>query len=174
MAAAPLYRCRLLLDRFGHGRRDRLAVRLQHLHENFVFLDHAELVAGALFDRARAFLEILHLGIELGVARLLFFVLLLGGSDLLVQLPHAQPSSLTQPERVLNQQQQRCDTEDDQAHRAAGPPRKSAICTADMDLTSGCRTRCGPDSWRCRPGLPRCAATGCTWPCGPSATASRS
>src|SRR5437016_4476218 len=72
-----------------------------HLVENLVALDHAELHAGALFDRLEALLQVAHLGIEGVVARLQAGRSLALLRKLAVELPHPQPASLADPERVL-------------------------------------------------------------------------
>ena len=82
-------------------------------------------------------------------------------AELPLQLAHLQPAALAEPHRILQR--------DDQQRRRRG--RASA---RDGRLLAAGRTRRGPGSSPRRRGLPRCAAAGCTWRCGPSATASRS
>ena len=57
------------VSRLGRQRCKRGGLALaDDLHEDFVLLDHAQLVARAFLDRAGAVLEVAHFGIELGVA----------------------------------------------------------------------------------------------------------
>ena len=127
------------------------------LEEDFVVPDHAELVARALLDRLGALLEVAHLGGERrrcapragrsSPSR---------ASSSLVHVPGAQPAALAEPERVLDQRR---------SGRRGCRPGSSCL---------GARTPPGRGSSPSRRGLPRCAAAGCTWRRGRSATASRS
>jgi hypothetical protein len=98
-------------------RLGRIAAWLGDLDENFVVLDHAQFEAGTLFNCTGAVFQVADLGRQLGVARLEFFIFLLGGDHLPVEIPGAQPSTLAQPQRILDQQQQGCEAEGYQAHR---------------------------------------------------------
>src|SRR5690349_14521638 len=77
------------------------------LVEGFVGARHAKLVACALLDRLAAGLEILHLGGERGVAPLEQSVLLLCRAHLAVELPGAQPAPFAEPQRVLDEHDER-------------------------------------------------------------------
>jgi hypothetical protein len=85
---------------------------LRHLDENLAFLDHAQLVAGALLDRLVARLEVAHLGIERGIALFQLLVDLALRLQLAVVIPDAEPAALAQPQRILQQ-----GDEDDQHQR---------------------------------------------------------
>src|SRR5574340_1692017 len=69
-----------------------------HLVENFVLLDHAELGTGALLDGLKPLLEIAHLGVQRGVARLQTPVDFPLRGNLAIHLPDPEPASLAQPE----------------------------------------------------------------------------
>src|SRR5688572_31100863 len=88
---------RLEGPRRGSGRR------LEDLEEDFVLLDHAELAARPLLDGVQADLEIADFGLEGVVARLELPVGLVLRANLLVDLPYAEPASLAEPQRILNQ-----------------------------------------------------------------------
>ena len=78
--------------------------------------------------------------------------------QLALQFPGAQPAALAKPQRILDRHQQ------DGQHDAEYPHRSAQVVDR----------RRARDSSRCRRGPLRCAATGCTWRCGPSGSSSRS
>jgi hypothetical protein len=86
------------------------------LEEHFVGLHHAELGARALLDGLRARLEIAHVGIERGVARLELGVCLPLQRELPVRLAHLQPAAPAEPHRVLKGQDQDAEDEGEPAH----------------------------------------------------------
>src|SRR5437764_13970262 len=88
------------------------------LVEDFVGARHAELVAGALLDRVGALLQVAHLGGEATVACLELRVLALGSGELPVHLPGTQPAALTQPQRVLDEDEQRAEDNRERFHLA--------------------------------------------------------
>ena len=89
--------------RFCHWRHLALA---HDLHENLVLLDHAQLIAGTLLDRAGAVLQVAHFGFEFGVTGFQFHILLIRLRDLRFHVGNAQPAAFARPEGKLYQQQQ--------------------------------------------------------------------
>ncbi len=74
---------------------------LEHLEEDLVLADHAELDPGPLLDRGGALLEVPHLGIEGCVARAqprVMRALLLQPP---LQIAHRGPATLAHPQRIL-------------------------------------------------------------------------
>src|SRR5690606_1659226 len=139
---------------------DRLHGLFHDLEEDFPLPDHAELVARTLLDRLGALLEVAHLRGEGGVARLEAGVAGALRGELALQRPGPQPAALSQPQRVLDEDDERAQDAGEELHpdglmRAARRPRV-------------------PDSRPSRRGPPRCAEAGCTSPRGRSATATRS
>ena len=102
----------------GTAGRGLLHVARLKLEEHFVGLHHAELGARALLDGLRARLEIAHVGIERGVARLELGVRLPLQRELPVGLAHLQPAALAEPHRVLQGQDQDAEDEGEPAHAA--------------------------------------------------------
>src|SRR5690606_1241744 len=89
--------------RSGSARGGRIVIDRtpQHLEEDFVVANHAELVASPFLDGAKPFLQITDLRIERTIARgqpVVDGPLLL---ELAVDVPHARPAALAEPEAVL-------------------------------------------------------------------------
>ena len=91
---------------------------VEHLKENFVLAYHAELAAGTFFDCFETLLEVTHFGIESRIAHLQARVDFLLCDDLAINLPYAQPAAFSEPERVLQQHDQRGESESEQPHLA--------------------------------------------------------
>ena len=85
--------------------------------KDFAVLQHAELVARALLDRARPFLQVPDFGGESLVARLERRIGAILGRDLLLHLAHVHPAAAAQPQRKLDGDEQRHDDDRNQTHR---------------------------------------------------------
>src|SRR6185503_14196837 len=97
----------------------RLRLLVDDLDEDLVLAHQAELVAGALLDRVGAGLEVLHLGGKAGVAYLELAVLVARRVDLPLDLPDAQPAALAEPERDLDQEDERAEDAGEDLHAHA-------------------------------------------------------
>ena len=104
-----------LISRLASGRRT-IAPIIQYLKKHFILLDHAELAARAFFDRIQPLLQIAHLGIERGVARLQLQIGIALRSELPIDLPYPQPAALAQPLRILQQRDQAGEGEREEPH----------------------------------------------------------
>src|SRR5689334_9848995 len=78
------------------------------LVEDLVAADHAELQAGALLDRPGALLQVAHFRVERVVARLELRVGLALLRDASLELPHARPAALAEPQRILQREDEDC------------------------------------------------------------------
>ena len=134
------------------------------LHEDFVGLDHAELLRAFSSTMSRPSCRSRTSEASRSLACCACALASFCSSSLSLHLRHVAHAAAAEP-------QLRSGRPAAAATRRTGTMRLSAWRAR---LSAGCRTPRGPGSWRCRPGLPRCAAAGCTWPCGRSATASRS
>src|SRR5450755_3229207 len=101
----------------GRGRARRRVLR--QLKEHFVLPDHAQLRARPLFDGFEPLFKIPHLGVELRVARLELGVDALLRLDLVIELPHPQPTAFAQPHRILQGE--------DQCHKDEGKESQNAV-----------------------------------------------
>src|SRR5260221_12634965 len=142
--------------------------RRHHLVEDLVLLDHAELEARTLLDRFESLLQVLHFRVERIVARLEAHVLLALLREVAIELPHPEPASLADPERVLEREEERGEGDRECFHIEWIP------ACAGMTFISTDRKLRGRRSARLRPALLRCAGAGCTSPCGRNARGNRS
>src|SRR6185436_350024 len=97
----------------------RLRLLVDDLDEDLVLAHQAELVAGALLDRVGAGLEVLHLGGEAGIAHVQFLVLFLLLRNLVFQFPGAKPAPFAEPERNLDQEDERAEDAGEEFHAHA-------------------------------------------------------
>lgn len=97
---------------FGGGR----GAAVEHLEEDFVVADHAELGARPLFDRVGALLEVADLGVERGVARAQPRVVVALDVQTPFQIAHREPAPLPHPQRVLQRDEQRGQHGGEQLH----------------------------------------------------------
>src|SRR4051812_47137213 len=86
-----------------------MALRLLDLEEYFVLPHHSKLVARALLDGLGALLEVAHLGRQPGIADLELAVFLFFFLKIRFNLPGPQPATLAEPERVLDEDDQRAE-----------------------------------------------------------------
>src|SRR5579859_2746692 len=80
--------------------------RRDHLVEDLVLLDHAEVEARVLLDRLEALLQVADLGVHRVVARLQFRVRVALLRERPVELPDPRPASLAEPQRILQREEQ--------------------------------------------------------------------
>jgi hypothetical protein len=74
---------------------------VHNVKENFILLDHAQLVPRSLFNGLMSLFEVPHFGIQGCIAHLQFSVALVLPRHLLIDFPYFQPATLPQPQRVL-------------------------------------------------------------------------
>ena len=82
--------------------------RLHNLKENLIALDHSNLAACPLFYCLETHFQIPHLGLERDVSFFETPINITLRMYLLIDLPHPEPAALSNPQRVLEQQNQRC------------------------------------------------------------------
>src|SRR5439155_12774307 len=87
-----------------------------HLVEDLVAFDHAELHARAFLQRLRALLQVANLGVERIVACLEPCGGFLLRRELPVELPDAYPPALAEPERILQGDEDRHESERERSH----------------------------------------------------------
>src|SRR5262245_36088505 len=100
----------------GLRRRGGRRLRLDQRAAPLVLPNHAELEACTLLHRLEPLLEVADLRIESVVARLQRLVLRLLALQLPLDLPHAEPAALAQPQRILDQHRQHHERDRECAH----------------------------------------------------------
>ncbi len=118
------------VDRCGQIGRDEL-------HENLAVLDHAHLVARALFDGTGAVLQVLHFALHALVAQFQGVVLVGLLRKLLLQFVNTQPAAVTPPERVLNNRQQQDQNDSDEPHSSSRNKRRPAALNVIEAVSGG-------------------------------------
>src|SRR5262245_11079238 len=100
----------------GRPRFGSSSFRVRVLEEDFVAAHHPELAARALLERLAALLEVAHFGGERGVTRLELTVPVLLSGQVLFQLPRAHPAALSDPERILDEHDERAEDRREDLH----------------------------------------------------------
>src|SRR6267143_1026879 len=107
--------CRVSRDSMALLRARRRGLILD-LEEHLVLPDHSQLRARALLDRLGALLEVADLGGERRVAALQLEIPRPFDLQLALQAPRRQPAALAQPERVLDEHDQRTEDAGEDSH----------------------------------------------------------